>query len=82
MESVELIKEDVLEAFSNGRTGVPNASREFEISRAAICQWPAGKEIPAERRLHLFLNRPDIIKKVIDIQKAKEKSKDNANEAA
>ena len=84
MDIVKLIKEDVLEAFSNGKTGVPSACREFGISRAAICQWSSGREIPAERRLHLLFKRPDIIQKVSAIQNAKNaKSKNNntVNEA-
>ena len=68
MEALSLIKEDVLAAFSNGRTGVPAAAAEFGINRAAIYQWPDGRQIPAERILHLMMYRTDIIQRVKEIQ--------------
>lgn len=64
MEHLNLTTENVLAAFAKGRSGVAAAAAEFGISRYAIYQWKKGEQIPAERRLHLYLKRPDIIEKI------------------
>jgi hypothetical protein len=64
MEHLNLTTETVLAAFSKGKSGVAAAAAEFGISRYAIYQWKKGEQIPAERRLHLYLKRPDIIEKI------------------
>jgi hypothetical protein len=64
MDTSILTAENVLAAFADKKSGVVAAAAEFGISRSAICQWKKHKPIPAERRLHLYLHRPDIIEKV------------------
>lgn len=81
MDNPKLIKEDVLKAFAQSHfafsgdeyfTGVPAASKEFNITRSAVHDWPNGREIPEKRQKHLREHRPDIIQKVRQIVETKQ----------
>lgn len=83
MDTSILTTENVLAAFADKKSGVVAAAAEFGISRSAICQWKKNKPIPAERRLHLYLYRPDIIEKIRAKQGATEQeSQDGSKDAS
>lgn len=68
MEDLIFTTRAVLEAFAPGRGGATKAAAEFGITRSAVHQWPKDGSIPGKWLLHLYLKRPDIIKKIKEKQ--------------